>query len=227
MKKSFACGYLRIKGLTDVSFIIFDQRTHRSSHTTISRHHSPPSHTTVHVYLALPFLALPFSHAASLHLTLPLTLVQEFPELTTFFEAEIVGPRHSFLTRKWDADEQVDRQHWMKFPAFRQYEHCFNDDNFQYDFWNKNFLFMRWKGKFSCCARAFWMAEPGFVEQFLVPDHKVRSINGASFAGFYYACLDLSEGTIMGFYYHQNSEWFQYLNLKHQPENAFSSYEFR
>jgi hypothetical protein len=39
-------------------------------------------------------------------------------------------------------------------------------------------LFMRWK------------------EQFLVPDHRVRSINGASYAGFYYICVEL--GSLMG-----------------------------
>ena len=33
-------------------------------------------------------------------------------------------------------------------------------------------------------------------EQFLVPDHRVRSINGASYAGFYYICIEL--GSLMG-----------------------------
>ena len=37
-------------------------------------------------------------------------LTDEFPELTTFFEGEIVGHRHSFLTQKWDADETTDRE---------------------------------------------------------------------------------------------------------------------
>lgn len=44
-------------------------------------------------------------------------------------------------------------------------------------------------------------------EQFLVPDHKVRDINGASFAGFYYISLQKSSATIEGYYYHKNSEW--------------------
>ena len=36
-------------------------------------------------------------------------LTEEYPVLTTFFEGEIIGPRYSFLTRKWDADEYVVR----------------------------------------------------------------------------------------------------------------------
>lgn len=37
-------------------------------------------------------------------------LTDEFPELTTYFEGEILGSRHSFLTQKWDADETTDRE---------------------------------------------------------------------------------------------------------------------
>jgi len=37
-------------------------------------------------------------------------LTDEFPELTTFFEGEIVGEKNSFLTQKWDADETTDRE---------------------------------------------------------------------------------------------------------------------
>lgn len=40
-------------------------------------------------------------------------LCQEYPTLTTFFEGEIISKKHPFLTRKWDADEDVDRKHWV------------------------------------------------------------------------------------------------------------------
>lgn len=40
-------------------------------------------------------------------------LTSEFPTLTTFFDAEIISKRYPFLTRKWDADEDVDRKHWV------------------------------------------------------------------------------------------------------------------
>jgi glucose-induced degradation protein 4 len=41
-------------------------------------------------------------------------LTSEFPTLTTFFDAEIISKKYPFLTRKWDADEDVDRKHWVK-----------------------------------------------------------------------------------------------------------------
>jgi hypothetical protein len=49
-------------------------------------------------------------------------------------------------------------------------------------------VFMRWK------------------EHFLVPDHRVEGITGASFAGFYYICYNKRTGDINGYYYHQSSE---------------------
>ena len=134
--------------------------------------------------------------------------------LTTYFEGEIIsGPngKHSFLTRKWDADEAIDRQHWEKFPAFQPHVHTFNSDDFQYDPFgrDKGYLFMRWK------------------EMFLVPDHRVESILGASFAGFYYICFDMRKQSISGLYYHEDSERFQSLELEHVGERASGSFEFR
>ena len=69
-------------------------------------------------------------------------------------------------------------------------------DGFVYDFHNKDFIFMRWK------------------EHFLVPDHRVRTINGASFAGFYYICYQLSTGIITGFYFHKTSERYVFFNFE-------------
>lgn len=40
-------------------------------------------------------------------------LTLEYPTLTTFFDGEIISKRYPFLTRKWDADEEVDRKHWV------------------------------------------------------------------------------------------------------------------
>ncbi|TPX31532.1 hypothetical protein SmJEL517_g05150 [Synchytrium microbalum] len=110
-------------------------------------------------------------------------LTQDWPDLCTFFDAEIIGPKYSFLTRKWDADEAIDRQHWMKFPSFAPYNRIFNNDSFVYDFENEDVVFMRWK------------------EHFLVPDHQVKSIQGASFAGYYYIAYVKSRNSITGFYY--------------------------
>ena len=49
-------------------------------------------------------------------------------------------------------------------------------------------IFMRWK------------------EWFLVPDHRVTSIQGASFEGFYYICFNQVEGRVSGIYFHARSE---------------------
>uniref|UniRef100_A0A3Q2DN49 GID complex subunit 4 homolog n=1 Tax=Cyprinodon variegatus TaxID=28743 RepID=A0A3Q2DN49_CYPVA len=73
-------------------------------------------------------------------------LTEEFPTLTTFFVGEIISWRRPFLTRKWDADEDVDRKHWGKFPAFYKYGKSFNSDNFDYRaLENSDYIFMRWK----------------------------------------------------------------------------------
>ncbi|KAJ9083570.1 hypothetical protein DSO57_1033433 [Entomophthora muscae] len=137
-------------------------------------------------------------------------LSPDFPVVSTFFEAEIVGKDHSFLTRKWGASEKIDRQHWTRFPAFTQYEDCFNEDGFEMDADNSDFIFMRWK------------------EMFLIPDHKLNNIDGISFSGFYYICYQVSTGRLHGLYYHQDAaEWFQDLILQHQPMNQFPEFEFR
>lgn len=100
--------------------------------------------------------------------------MQEYPTLTTFFAGEIISRKRPFLTRKWDADEDVDRKHWVshiissqvstgaqlqaalpsfsslcakgKFQAFYQYAKTFNSDDFDYeDLKNSDYIFMRWK----------------------------------------------------------------------------------
>lgn len=137
-------------------------------------------------------------------------LTEEFPTMITFFDGEIISDKFPFLTRKWDADEEVDRKHWSKFAPFSQFAKTFNCDHFDYEqLKNTDFVFMRWK------------------EHFLVPDHTIKDINGASFAGFYYICFTKSSATIEGFYYHRQSEWYQSLTLVHCPEHSIQIYEFR
>lgn len=137
-------------------------------------------------------------------------LTFEFPTLTTFFDGEMISKKYPFLTRKWDADEDVDRKHFGKFAAFVDYQKNFNSDDFDYDALEKSdYVFMRWK------------------EHFLVPDHKIKDINGASFAGFYYICFQKSRAVMEGYYYHRSSEWYQSLTLEHVPESCIQIYEFR
>ncbi|XP_074603137.1 glucose-induced degradation protein 4 homolog [Brevipalpus obovatus] len=137
-------------------------------------------------------------------------LTEEFPTLTTFFHGEIISERYPFLTRKWEAHEEVDRKHWSKFPAFESFVKTFNSDSFDYSqLKNLDCMFMRWK------------------EHFLVPDHTIKEINGASFAGFYYICFNKQSRNIEGYYFHKTSEMFQSLNLDHVDEHSTQVFEFR
>lgn len=126
-------------------------------------------------------------------------LTPEHPMLQTFFTGEIVGgpnQRHSFKTMDpaWGASDKVDLQHWLRFPAWRHLSaHAKRDMTFDFPLDNQPWhtqehIFMRWK------------------EHFLVPDHKQSNIQGASFEGFYYICLNQIEGKISGVYFHSKSE---------------------
>ena len=50
-----------------------------------------------------------------IHQTSPL-----FSAQVTFFDGEIISEKHPFLTRKWDADEDVDKKHWVTFSSSSQ-----------------------------------------------------------------------------------------------------------
>lgn len=79
--------------------------------------------------------------------------------------------------------------HWARFPAFRPLAKHAKRSDFTYrNFAQRENVFMRWK------------------EYFLVPDHRVRTISGASFEGFYYICFNQVEGTVSGIYFHAKSE---------------------
>lgn len=103
-----------------------------------------------------------------------------------------------------------------KFQAFYQYAKTFNSDEFDYeDLKSSDYIFMRWKVSWSlkvgpvrfCSPAANGSPGSDPQEQFLVPDHTIKDISGASFAGFYYICFQKSTATIEGFYYHRSSEW--------------------
>lgn len=80
-------------------------------------------------------------------------------------------------------------KHWARFPAWRPLAKQAKKPDFHYkNSTNRENMFMRWK------------------EKFLVPDHRVREIDGASFEGFYYICFNQVHGTINGIYFHSNSQ---------------------
>lgn len=140
-------------------------------------------------------------------------LTEEHPTLTTFFEGEIIGTKHTFQTKheSWGANEKTDMQHWARFEAWRPLAKQAKKADFTYrNFAQREHLFMRWK------------------EYFLVPDHRVRQITGASFEGFYYICFNQIEGTVSGIYFHAKSEKFQKLELKHiEDRGCTPAIEFR
>jgi hypothetical protein len=118
-------------------------------------------------------------------------LTEDHPTLTTYFEGEIIGSKYSFLTQHqdWGSTDKVDLQHWAKFSAFRPYQKLARKGQLYIPgLAQRENIFMRWK------------------EHFLVPDHRVRTISGASFEGFYYICFNQIQGTISGIYFHSKSE---------------------
>ncbi|OAL42929.1 hypothetical protein IQ07DRAFT_667004 [Pyrenochaeta sp. DS3sAY3a] len=127
-------------------------------------------------------------------------LTEDHPSLTTYFEGEIIGSKYTFITQhpEWGSNEKVDRQHWARFPAYKPLsKYSSRPEMVSKDWMQKEHLFMRWK------------------EYFLVPDHRVRTISGASFEGFYYICFNQVTGGIEGIYFHAKSEKFQKLQLEH------------
>ncbi|KAF7884633.1 uncharacterized protein EAF02_004969 [Botrytis sinoallii] len=141
------------------------------------------------------------------------SLTEDHPTLTTYFEGEIIGSKYSFFTQHedWGSTDKVDLTHWAKFQAFRPFQKSAKKGNCQIpNLAQRDNIFMRWK------------------EHFLVPDHRVRTISGASFEGFYYICFNQVEGKVTGIYFHAKSEKFQQLDLKHvEDRGCFQAVEFR
>jgi len=141
-------------------------------------------------------------------------LTDDHPTLTTFFSGEIIGPKHLFRTShaSWNSSEKIDLQHWARFPAWKPLARAAKaSSNFTLkNHLDREHLFMRWK------------------EYFLVPDHRVKSISGASFEGFYYICFDQTVGTVSGIYFHAKSEKYQQLELRHVEDfGCMGAVEFR
>ncbi|KAI9881049.1 MAG: hypothetical protein M1830_008931 [Pleopsidium flavum] len=140
-------------------------------------------------------------------------LTEDHPTLTTYFEGEIIGTKHTFQTKheSWGATEKTDMQHWARFPAWRPLAKQAKKADFNYkNFAQRENIFMRWK------------------EYFLVPDHRVRTISGASFEGFYYICFNQVLGTVSGIYFHAKSEKYQQLELTHVDDRGcYGAMEFR
>lgn len=142
----------------------------------------------LHFSVMLVWVMIHIASKANLHFQ---GLTEDHPTLTTYFEGEIIGSKYSFFTQHddWGANPTVDLNHWGKFSAFRQFYKCASRSTMSMnDVAQKENIFMRWK------------------EHFLVPDHRVRTITGASFEGFYYICFNQLKGEVSGIYFHSKSE---------------------
>lgn len=146
-------------------------------------------------------------------------LTDNIPNLVTYFDGEIISPRYSFLTKhkEWGSSCESDLQHWQRFVAFKILESensasLMDPDYVHKDYLDKPCIFMRWK------------------ERFLVPNHEITELYGASFSGFYYICLNQTSGNIRGFYYQSGQshrEMFQSIELEYAPSTVFPQFEFR
>lgn len=167
-------------------------------------------------------------------------LTDMYPTLTTFFEAEIIGQdplrghrasasgAFTFRTgHRWRATSDVDFAHWSQFDAFAALlkDRGF-DPNKQIVTWEDvdldtlkpwspqrletPGLFMRWK------------------EQFLVPDHTIERIEGASYEGFYYMFYDRAKQSLEGFYYHSaDNKQLQRITLAYKAQCTWAHCNFR
>src|ERR1041384_4746467 len=116
-----------------------------------------------------PRFVLSITLSVKIMLTVGKGLTEDHPTLTTYFEGEIIGSKYSFYTQheNWGANSKVDLSHWAKFTAFRPFQKQARKGPVTIrNAAQRETIFMRWK------------------EHFLVPDHRVRTITGASFEGF-------------------------------------------
>lgn len=141
-------------------------------------------------------------------------LSESHPELTTFFEGEIISDQVSFYTheKSWGASDEIDIQHWSKFVHWKTQlpvQKILNKTYVHKDPLCHSTVYMRWK------------------EHFLVPDARANDLEGASFAGFYYISFNQLTGSISGLYYHRSSERFQQLELNHvHTKGVCPTFEF-
>lgn len=154
--------------------------------------------------------------------TLTITgLTESHPEIVTFFKGELISENHSFITEDYDTSAEIDYAHWSRFPYFNKLGlNKHNLANYTHSGpLSHETLYMRWK------------------EQFIYTDSKLESIEGASFAGFYYICFSQRTGDLKGYYYHKSSERFQKLELSYKGDSCnpqsdsneicgFESYQF-
>ncbi|KIK19387.1 hypothetical protein PISMIDRAFT_629406 [Pisolithus microcarpus 441] len=158
-------------------------------------------------------------------------VTEDWPELTTYFDGEIMGNWHGFLTQKWEASEQVDMLHWQRFPAFHYlvisytvvvnlsitgfYYICM-----EFNLWSP--------ASTALCPTMVPEGSEAATSTLLPPRHchcdlsVQRAGNGSSIG----PCCPLLAAMVSGFYYHLKSELYQQLSLTHVVQTFSSMFEF-
>lgn len=109
-------------------------------------------------------------------------LTDAHPELTTYFDAEIIGPKYGFVTGpRYGAKEHDDMRHWGRFEEFRR--PATRADIVRPEQFLRDPLPDTSSGEIRPKEREFVFLR--IKEKFLVPNHHDRDISGASFAGEY------------------------------------------
>ncbi|EKC99132.1 hypothetical protein A1Q2_06536 [Trichosporon asahii var. asahii CBS 8904] len=106
-------------------------------------------------------------------------LTEAHPELTTYFDAEIIGPKYGFVTGpRYGAKEHDDMRHWGRFEEFRR--PSTRADIVRPEQLLRDPLPDTSSGEIRPKEREFVFLR--IKEKFLVPNHHDRDISGASFA---------------------------------------------
>jgi hypothetical protein len=119
-------------------------------------------------------------------------LTDAHPQLTTFFTGEIIGPKYGFITSpRFGATEHDDMRHWGRFEQFRR--PATRGDMIRPELLFRDPVPDRSRGEQRAKDRDFMFLR--IKERFLVPDHHVKDISGASFAGMLIArvMMDLTD----------------------------------
>ena len=161
-------------------------------------------------------------------------LSEDHPTLTTYFEGEIIGTKYSFITKNpgWGSSEKIDIEHWARFAAFRPIAASLRNARNskagpEQGFRGQDHVFMRWKELQILPNDVQREATNGANPSQTYRDQRTRNLQGVSFAGFYYICLDQRKGTINGMYFHAHSELYQQLALAPVKDRQFESFEWR